>query len=436
MRLVSTHGIAPPVSFCEAVERGIAPDGGLYTPAAITPLPPAFFASLPGRSLVETGVDIARHVIGDEVPGPELRSIVEQALDFPAPLRSLTDGTAVLELFHGPTLAFKDFGARFMARTLAWLGRNAGRSRLVLVATSGDTGSAVAHAFSGIGGFHVALLYPSGKISPMQEQQLTTVGGNVTAFEVSGTFDDCQRLVKQAFADPDLQARLRLTSANSINIARLLPQSFYYAGALAQVGTTGAPVVFSVPSGNLGNLTAGLMAWKLGLPVRMFIAAVNANRVLPDYLETGRAEAASAIPTIANAMDVGDPSNLARLRHFFDDRVADARVILRSWSFSDDATRRAMRMVYERYGYIIDPHGAVGFCGLERWRAQTFEPVPGIVLGTAHPAKFLEVLEPAARRAVEIPDRLKAALEGTKRSVRLEAAFPAFKELLLHSPLS
>jgi threonine synthase len=303
----------------------------------------------------------------------------------------------------------------------------------ILVATSGDTGSAVAHAFHNVEGMHVILLYPSGRISRVQELQLTTLRGNVTALEIGGTFDDCQRLVKQAFADEELRFRMHLTSANSINIARLIPQSFYYIGAWAQCPDRTRPVEFSVPSGNLGNLTAGILAMKAGLPVRGFIAAVNANTALPRYLHNGVYAPAAAIPTISNAMDVGDPSNLARLRSIFGDDRAALSAVVRSASFTDDRTREAIRTVHHTYQYILDPHGAVGYCGFEHFHPGGRVNGMSIVLETAHPAKFLDALDEDIRPSVEIPGRLRIALEGEKRSVRLSPAFPDFKECLLHS---
>jgi threonine synthase len=433
MRLVSTRGKAEEVSFCTAVERGIAEDGGLYVPLQIPPLSPDFFASAHDRPLPSLAFDIARHVLEGEIPEKDLGSIIDRSLTFPAPLHYLADDLAILELFHGPTLAFKDFGAQFMARTLAWLGRNADTTRFILVATSGDTGSAVAHAFQGVEGMHVILLYPSGRISAVQELQLTTLRGNVTALEINGTFDDCQRLVKEAFADTLLRERMHLTSANSINIARLLPQAFYYVGAWAQRRDRNRGVDFSVPSGNLGNLTAGMIAMRLGLPVRKFTAAVNANAALPRFLQTGRAESAPAIQTISNAMDVGDPSNLARLRSLFGDRTEDIHAILSSWSFSDDETRAAIRRAHKQHSYILDPHGAVGYCGLERLRETDRTSTTGIVLETAHPAKFLDALDESLRPLVEVPARLKAALEGEKRSVFLAPVFTEFRDFLLHT---
>ena len=436
MRLVSTRGQAAAATFCEAVARGIAGDGGLYVPAAITPMRRGFFDAAGGRPLTSLAFEVARHVLEQEIPDRDLDAIIARSLTFPAPLRMLADDLGVLELFHGPTLAFKDFGAQFMAHTLAWVNRGSSAKRHILVATSGDTGSAVAHAFHHVEGMHVILLYPSGRISTVQELQLTTLRGNVTALEIGGTFDDCQRLVKEAFADTELRSRMHLTSANSINIARLLPQTFYYIDAWAQRPDRARPVEFSVPSGNLGNLTAGILAMKAGLPVTRFIASVNANTALPRYLATGDPAPAAAIATLSNAMDVGDPSNLARLRSLFGDDRVGLRSVVSSASFSDEQTREAIRTVHRRYQYVLDPHGAVGYCGLEQVRADAPSGSLGIVLETAHPAKFLDALDEPIRRLVETPPRLLAALEGEKQSVRLSPAFPGFKEYLLHTTFS
>jgi threonine synthase len=433
MKLISTRGSAAPATFCSAIGSGVAEDGGLYIPAALTPMSRGFFDAAAGRALPSLAFEIARHVLEGEIPDTDLEHIIARSLTFPAPLTVLSDDLAVLELFHGPTLAFKDFGAQFMAHTLAWLGRNESVRRHILVATSGDTGSAVAHAFHSVEGMHVILLYPSGRISNVQELQLTTLRGNVTALEIGGSFDDCQRLVKEAFADTDLCSRMHLTSANSINIARLIPQSFYFVGAWAQRPDRTQPVEFSVPSGNLGNLTAGILAMNLGLPVRRFIAAVNANTALPRYLTSGVYAPSPAIPTLSNAMDVGDPSNLARLRALYADNVDALRGILTSASFSDDETREAIRSVHRTFSYILDPHGAVGYCGLRGARRSDSGPAMGIVLETAHPAKFLDALDEDVRASVEVPARLQAALQGEKRSVRLSPAFAGFKEFLLHT---
>ncbi|MCC6395394.1 MAG: threonine synthase [Bacteroidetes bacterium] len=431
MKLVSTRDPNTQVSFVEATQKGLADDGGLFVPISLPTLPRSFVDSLPSLSFQEIAFAISRMVLAGEIPDAHLREITERALKFPAPLRYLDEDHAILELFHGPTLAFKDFGAQFMAQTMAYIDRNESRSRTILVATSGDTGSAVAHGFHGMQGMRVVLLYPSGKISSIQELQLTTIGGNVAAIEVDGTFDDCQSLVKAAFMDRDLSTRTRLTSANSINIARLLPQTFYYASAIAQVRDPARPVVFAVPSGNLGNLTAGLMAWKMGLPVEKFVGATNINQVLSRYVHTGRVESAQAQPTISNAMDVGNPSNLSRIRALFDDSLADLRQILASSSHTDDATRVAIKDLYRTYRYVMDPHGAVAYCGLREYRPRASAHALGIVLETAHPAKFLDVFDGTMRKAIEIPERLRRALKGKKSAVPLSPRPDALKEFLV-----
>lgn len=433
MKLYSTSDRNYTATFAEAVERGIAPDGGLFMPAEIPLFQESFFGHLPELTFQEISFQVARLLLSEEIPENDLRAIIDASITFPATVRLLDEKTAVLELFHGPTLAFKDFGARFMARTLSYLRRGTGRESTVLVATSGDTGSAVAQGFHNVEGLEVVLLYPSGRVSAIQKLQLTASGGNVTALEILGTFDDCQRLVKQAFADPDLARRKSLTSANSINIARLLPQSFYYFEAFARLPDRQRPVVFSVPSGNLGNLTAGLIAWKMGLPVGRFLAATNANDILPKYLTTGVYAPRSSVPTLSNAMDVGNPSNLARIVDLFGRNLTAMRKMLCSTSHSDDQTRQCIAEVFERYGYILDPHGAVGYLALEDYRTHQNASETGIVLETAHPAKFPDAYSDKVRQHIEEPERLRALLAGPKRSVRLSADFVDFKEFLLGS---
>ena len=431
MKLYSTANRNATATFEEAVVRGMADDGGLYMPSTFPMFPREFFRSLGEYSFQETSFRVAKALIEDEIPDEALRGIVDGAISFPAPVHRLDSCTGVLELFHGPTLAFKDFGARFMARTLAYFKRNEKHASTILVATSGDTGSAVAHGFLNLEGFSVVLLYPSRRVSAIQELQLTTVGGNVTALEIDGTFDDCQRLVKQAFRDPLLSSTKSLTSANSINIARLLPQSFYYFQAYAQMPEKDKPVLFSVPSGNFGNLTAGLMAWKMGLPVRRFIAATNVNDVVPKYLATGVFNPAPAIATLSNAMDVGNPNNLPRIVALFGGSLPDLRKTLYAASYTDQETRETIAEVYSRYGYILDPHGAVGYRALQCYGQGNSEPHCGIVLETAHPAKFPDAYDEAMRQSLEVPERLQALLRGTKHSIKLPADFKEFKEFLI-----
>jgi threonine synthase len=431
MRLHSISNPGKIISFAEAVNLGIAEDGGLFMPVEIPRLPDEFFESAASSTFQEMAFNVAQHLLEREIPDGDLRTIVEESMNFPVPLRQLTEQTSVLELFHGPTLAFKDFGARFMAKTMAYLHRNDSRELSILVATSGDTGSAVAHGFHNVKGMSVFLLYPSGRVSHIQEQQLTTLTGNVTALEIEGSFDDCQRLVKQAFTDLELTKRRKLTSANSINIARLLPQTFYYFSAVAQGKGTGLPLVFSVPSGNLGNLTAGLIAWKMGLPVKRFVAATNANRVLPQYLESGVFKAAKSIATLSNAMDVGNPSNLARITYLFKGSIDALRSTLYSRSFSDEETKMCIAETYAEDRYVLDPHGAVGMLALQSYRDKNKSPVHGIVLETAHPAKFMDVYDDAMREAIEVPERLRESMQGTKRSVKLSSKFEGLRAYLL-----
>ena len=366
-----------------------------------------------------------------EIPPETLSTIIQKALSFPAPLHAIDGDTAILELFHGPTLAFKDFGARFMAQVLSYYREKESQEWTILVATSGDTGSAVAQGFLGAEGIHVVLLYPSGRVSATQELQLTTIGGNVTALEIDGTFDDCQRLVKSAFADRDLSTRCHLTSANSINIARLIPQSFYYFEAYARRPDPARSMVFSVPSGNLGNLTGGILAWRMGLPVERFIAATNANRVFTDYVQTGFFNPRQALQTISNAMDVGNPSNLARIMVIFAGSIDAVKSILDSYSVSDEVTQDTIRDVFARRGYVLDPHGAVAYSALGRWRSEHRSNAFGVVLETAHPAKFLDAYDDHLRRTIPVPERLAAVLQRTKQSTKLTAAFEDLKSYLI-----
>ena len=362
MELVSTRGQTPPVSLGTALLEGLAPDGGLYVPTALDPYASALAGRLRGKSLAGVATEIGMTLFGDEVPRPERSAIVADALNFETPLVTLEPGLHVLELFHGPTFAFKDVGARTMARLLARFHASS-EPITVLVATSGDTGSAVAQAFHGVAGTRVVVLYPEGQVTPVQEAQFATLGGNVTAVAVAGTFDDCQRLAKAAFASPELRARVRLTSANSISIGRLLPQTFYFAWAALQMP---APPIVSVPSGNFGNLMAGLLAGWLGFPLRAFVAATTVNDAVPQYLATGEFEPKPSRPTLANAMDVGNPSNLERMRWFFGDDVEKMRRMVRGQAFTDDDVRAAIREVWDRYGYVCDPHTAIGYLGATR----------------------------------------------------------------------
>ncbi|MEM1179528.1 MAG: threonine synthase [Acidobacteriota bacterium] len=424
MTFISTRAPqGPHYSLAEALRLGPAPDGGLFMPARIEPLGTDFFSRLPGRPLADLAVDVLGHLLPGEIDSDDLQTLAADALDFEIPLVEVAPGLSVLELFHGPTLAFKDVGARFLARLLA-LTQPAGRRATVLVATSGDTGGAVAQAFFGIDGVDVAILYPEGKVSPLQERQFTTLGGNVRAFAVDGVFDDCQRLVKEAFADRDLAAEFGLTSANSINVGRLLPQSIYYFHAAAQVDHDG-PLLFSTPSGNFGNLTAGLLARHLGLNAR-FIAATNANDVVPQYLETGRFEPRASLRTLSNAMDVGHPNNFERILHLYGgdwSAIADDVVGFRC---DDDTTRDTIRRIASRYDYVLDPHTAVGWRAAESLIDGRSES-GALILGTAHPAKFSDLVEPILENSIELPERLARHLDKPVLSADIEPTLDALK---------
>lgn len=419
MRFVSTAGRAPPASLRTALFDGLAPDGGLYQPASLEMLPDAAVSRLIGTTLHDTALLLARHLMGDELDEDRLASIVEGALDFPIPLKRLDDRTFVLELFHGPTLAFKDVGARFMARLVAAFRPESEPPLTVLTATSGDTGGAVASAFLDLPGIRVVVLYPEGQVSPLQERQFTTLGGNVTAVAVAGTFDDCQRMAKEALASEELRRETPLTSANSINVGRLLPQIFYYFHAWTQLADPAADVLVAVPSGNFGNLTAGLMAKRLGLPVARFVAATNVNDVVPRFLDSGRFQPLASVRTISTAMDVGDPSNFSRMAALFGGDAARMREVVVGSAHTDEDTRGAIARVHEAHGYVLDPHSAVGYLGLEAARARRPGTV-GIVLATAHPAKFAATVEPVIGRSIEVPERLARLLKGESRATRIE----------------
>lgn len=420
MHFVSTRGQSPPVSFREALLAGLAPDGGLYMPASLEKHPPDSFRA---GSLVEVGERMGAALIGADVPGADLSRILRDALNFPVPLVTLDDRRHVLELFHGPTFAFKDVGARVMARLMAFV-NDADQPLTVLVATSGDTGSAVAQAFFGVSGTRVVVLFPEGAVTPVQEAQFTTLGGNVQAVSVAGTFDDCQRLAKEAFADPSLAAAVRLTSANSINIGRLIPQAFYYAFVAGQLHDR--RVAFSVPSGNVGNLTAGLLAWALGAPIHGFTAATTINDTFARYLETGRYEPRPSVPTLANAMDVGNPSNVERVRALFGDDVGALRRVVSASVFTDTDVTSAIRRVYDDYGYVCDPHTAIGFLGT----ASMPDDVTRVFLATAHPAKFRETVEPAIGREVPLPGPLAAAMARPRLVERIQPELSALRQIL------
>jgi threonine synthase len=430
MRYRSTSGKAPLTSLRGAVLRGLAPDGGLYMPAEIARHSPQELEAFRGLPLTEVCYRVVRPFTGAELPEEVLWQIVSESINFPVKLVSLSPGLHVLELFHGPTLAFKDFGARFMARLLGHFVRGESRQLTVLVATSGDTGSAVAHGFLGVPGIRVVILYPSRRISEAQEKQFTTLGENITALEVAGSFDDCQRLVKQAFSDEELNKRAFLTSANSINIGRLLPQMFYHVAAYRQLPVASVPLIVSVPSGNFGNLTAGIFAKRIGLPVTKFIASTNANDVVPQYLLNGKFEPRAGIATISNAMDVGNPNNFPRLLDLCRNRLESVQKEIWGHGATDQETLAAMKMIHERYNYIADPHTAVGVLGWEAYKRAHPEPAQGLVLSTAHPAKFADIVERAIGSAPPLPDRLAACLERDKLSLPFPSSYADLKQFL------
>ncbi len=424
MRFYSTNKKSPVVGLREAAMSGLAPDGGLYMPADIPVMPASFFKKMPALSFQKLAFEVSKKLFGKDIPARVLGKMVERAFDFPVPLVRLTPKLFALELFHGPTFAFKDFAARFMGQVMSFFAQDIKKEMVVLVATSGDTGSAVANGFSGLSGVRVVILYPSKKVSPLQEAQFARLGGNVTALEVKGTFDDCQAPVKRALLDAELKRTLCLASANSINVARLLPQTFYYFFAFAQCPNA-SRFVFSVPSGNFGDLTAGLIAKRMGLPVRKFIAATNVNDTVPRYLKTGRYEPRASRQTLSNAMDVGDPSNFCRMLELYKGDVKKMRRDVCGLSFSDTETKRAIKEVFERYNYVLDPHGAVAYLGLKKYGHG------GIFLETAHPAKFSGIVEKTLGIKIGIPERLKACLKRPKKSILLSNSLGELMDILL-----
>ncbi|MEP2671232.1 MAG: threonine synthase [Cyclobacteriaceae bacterium] len=427
MLFYSTNGQSSKVSFEEAVLQGLASDKGLFFPVTIPKLPSSFFDSIEELSPAEIAFQVVSKFVGDEIPEERLKQIVTETVDFPIPLIEVGNGIYSLELFHGPTLAFKDVGARFMARTLRYFLEQKTKPATILVATSGDTGGAVASGFYDVEGINVVILYPSGKISSSQEKQLTTWGKNIYALEVDGTFDDCQKLVKEAFSDSELKTKYGLTSANSINIARLLPQSFYYFFAYQQLKNKQQPIVISVPSGNLGNLTAGLIAWQMGLPVDRFVVASNRNDVVTKYLRTGLFESEPSVLTVANAMDVGNPSNFARVLEIFDHNYEILKDKLIGYSFDDEEIKKCITGAYQKTGYTLDPHGACGYMALQQ---ELRESEVGIFLETAHPAKFSETVNESLGKSVAIPDTLEIIIKKEKKSIQCEPTIGALKRCL------
>jgi threonine synthase len=429
MRYYSTNKKSVPETLKYAVTKGLAPDGGLFMPENISRFDPDFFRNIHELTFQEISFEVAKKFFGDDVEESALKTLVYDALNFDCPVVHVQKNIYALELFHGPTLAFKDVGARFMARLLSYFSEKPDQTVNVLVATSGDTGSAVANGFLGVQGIHVYVLYPKGKVSKIQESQFTTLGENITALEVDGTFDDCQRLVKSAFADTELNKKLTLTSANSINVARFLPQAFYYFNAYARNEQKDKELVISVPSGNFGNLTAGLFAKRMGLPVSRFIAANNANDVVYNYLQNAKYEPRSSVQTIANAMDVGDPSNFARILDLYKHSHTDIAADIEGFRYNDSEIKQTIKRVYNEYGYLLDPHGACGYQSLEDYLT---EDQVGIFLETAHPAKFTETVEEVVGKGnVPLPDKLAEFMKGKKKSIEVDNTFDTFKTFLM-----
>ena len=430
MKYYSTNHKSDDVTLRDAVVRGLAPDRGLYMPERLNKLPKEFFDSIDKMTFQEMSFEVAKAFFGEDIPADDLKRIVYDTLAFETPVVKVEENIYSLELFHGPTLAFKDVGARFMARLLGYFNKEEKQLVNVLVATSGDTGSAVANGFLGVEGVHVYVLYPKGKVSPIQECQFTTLGRNITAVEIDGVFDDCQALVKNAFMDAELNSKMKLTSANSINVARFLPQAFYYFNAYAQMKRLGKAdnLVICVPSGNFGNITAGLFGWFMGLPVKRFIAANNANDIFYNYLKSGVYSPKPSVQTLANAMDVGDPSNFARVLALYGGSHKDIAGHIGGATYTDDQIKETLKECYERTGYLLDPHGT---CGYRALKEQLQPGEFGVFLETAHPAKFKEKVDAITGGDVEIPARLQAFMKGTKQSVELSKDYADFRNFLM-----
>ena len=431
MKYYSLNKKAPNSSFKEAVIRGIAPDKGLYFPEHITPLPASFFETIDSLSHEDIAFEAIKQFVSPDIPEDILKTIIAETLSFDFPILEISENIATLELFHGPTMAFKDVGARFMARCLGYFNQHNTEEVTVLVATSGDTGGAVAHGFLGVKGVNVVILYPSGKVSAIQEKQLTTLKQNITALEVDGVFDDCQDMVKRAFMDEELTSRMQLTSANSINVARWLPQMFYFFFAYKQLHKTHKKIVFSVPSGNFGNVCAGMMAQQLGLPIHHFVASNNENNVVTEYLTTKLYQPKPSVPTISNAMDVGNPSNFIRIQEIYKNNFDKLKTNLSSYSFSDDETREALKELYDDFSYIADPHGAVGYLGCKSYLKNNSD-AHCVFLETAHPTKFLNVVEAVIKQKLELPPQIEAVMDKEQTSI-LVAHYDELKAVLLNS---
>ena len=430
MNYFSLNNNAPIATFETAVRKGLAPDKGLYFPEHIEPLEASFLDSIENYSDAEIAFQSIKQFICPEIPEYDLKQIISETLSFDFPVVEIEEGISTLELFHGPTMAFKDVGARFMARCLGYFNKDNNEEVTVLVATSGDTGGAVASGFLGVKGVRVVILYPSGKVSHVQEKQLTTLGQNITALEVDGTFDDCQDIVKRAFLDDDLTEKMALTSANSINIARWMPQMFYFLFAYKQLKSKNKPIVFSVPSGNFGNICAGMLAQKLGFPFAHFIASNNANNVVERYFKTNTYSPLPSIQTISNAMDVGNPSNFVRIQKLHDNNFEALKNNLTAYSFSDEQTKEALSAIFKGSGYIADPHGAVGYLGCKSYREKN-PAAQTIFLETAHPTKFLDVVEAVIPEKIALPPQIQAVIEKEKSAIFVED-YSQFKTFLLN----
>jgi threonine synthase len=435
MKLYSTKHTSPDVNFEEAIFKGLPNDNGLYMPYEIPKLSDEFIHNLEHKTLQEIAFEVSHNLIGDEIPKEILKKLIDEAINFEAPVKELTDSIGVLELFHGPSLAFKDFGARFMSRIMGHFLKKSSQKLNILVATSGDTGGAVAMGFLNTPGIEVTILYPTGKVSNYQEMQLTSLGGNIKALEVNGTFDDCQRLVKEAFLDEKLSMQLNLSSANSINISRLIPQTFYYFNAIAQMRRKGikSDIVFCVPSGNFGNIGAGLLAKRMGLPVHKFVAATNANDIFTQYLNTGAFNPRPSVKTLSNAMDVGNPSNYQRISDLYSNDVEKLRGDMASYSFTDAETEKTIVDVYAQYGYMMCPHTAVGYLGLTKYlKEESRKDLYGVLLSTAHPAKFVNELRPEIAAKVSVPKELSDLLSRKKEAKFIQPEFEQLKSFLLN----
>lgn len=419
MKYYSLNNKENKVSFQEAVIQGLAPDRGLYFPETISQLPPSFFDEIENLSNEEIAFEAIKQFVGTEIPEPELKQILKETLSFDFPLVKVEENVFSLELFHGPTMAFKDVGARFMSRCLAFFNRDKDQKNTVLVATSGDTGGAVASGFLGVKGVEVIILYPSGKVSDIQERQLTTLGQNITALEVDGVFDDCQDMVKKAFLDDDVKYK-NLTSANSINIARWLPQMFYFFFAFKELKKYNKDLIVSCPSGNFGNICAGIIAKKLGLPLTHFVASTNANDTVPRFLEKGIYDAKPSVATISNAMDVGNPSNFVRIQEMYNNDLKAFEKDFSSYTYTDEETKFAMKKIHLNSGYVAEPHGAVGYLGLKK-EILNYQNAVGFFLETAHPIKFLDVVEPVLNVKLEIPKQIESVLNKEKISIKIKS---------------